>query len=191
MNCKLSDDYTMRYFDGSLNDIEIAKLKQHLKTCRKCSIEFKNMDEIVTFLETRDTVEPPEGFVADVMKKVSSIGALSRKRTDRWLILLYNFTTIVSVVLLAIYAISLKEVSMLELLKQAGKVFSSFSSMVSGFRSIFTGAYNIVTGLTGALLNTAVILCREYYHVLIILLAMLVAVQKTLTVLVKQGKGEG
>lgn len=191
VNCKLSSDYTMRYFDGSLNDIENARLKQHLKICKKCDIEFKKMDEIVTFLETTGTMEPPQDFVADVMKKISSMEALSRKRADRWLILLYNFTTIVSVVLLMIFAIGLKEVSISELFEHAGKVFSSFSSTMLGFSSITTEAYNIITGLAGTFLNTAVIICKEYYHVFIILLAMLVAVQKTLTVLVKQDKGEG
>lgn len=190
MNCKLSGDYTMKYFDGSLNDIENAQLKQHLKACKKCNVEFKNMDEIVTFLKTSGTVEPPECFVEDVMKKVSSIEALSRKRADRWLILLYNFTTAVFVVLLTIFTIGLKEASISGLFEQAGKAFSSFSSAAFGLRSIIIEAYNVVTGLAGTLLNTAVIICKEYYHVFIILLSILVAIQKTLIVLVKQDKGE-
>lgn len=183
MNCKLSDEYMMKYFDGELNDIENAQLRQHMKTCKRCSQEFGGLDEIVKMLETDSLIEPPEDFEMKVMEKISTLEVSRSKATSRGLVLLYNFTTLVSVVLLLVFVAGLKEINLFG-------AFSSFSDFTAGIYAFATDAFNMVWGIVKAFIQVAVILVKTYYYVFITLLALLLAVQKTFFILVKQDGGD-
>lgn len=194
MNCKSYDNYIMRYFDGTLNDIETARFKQHLKTCGKCSTEFKNMDEIVTLLKASGQAEPPAGFTADIMKRIAALAPITREKNGKALTLLYHFTSAVSGVLIMLAIVAFGETNILEfmlgLLKQAGKAASSFTDLARIFRSSLDGGFGILSGIAGTLLETGTAIFKEYYHIFLILLAMLFAIQKTFDVFFEQRRGE-
>lgn len=185
MNCKLSDEYMMKYFDRQLNDIELAQMKQHLKTCKRCGEGFGELDGIVSLLETESMVEPPEDFEIQVMNKINSYENSRRRSTSKLLVFLYNFTTAVAVALLLIFVVQLKEVDI-----RIGQYFTSFSGFTEGLYSFATEAFGIVSGVVRAFVQVAVILIRNYYYILITLAALLLAVQKTFFILVKQDGGD-
>jgi len=190
MNCKSSNEYMMKYLDGNLNDIEHAQMKQHLKGCKACSDEFKDLDEIFSFLETTSIVEPPEDFEVNVMKKVNRLEAERKRKTSMGLVFLYHFTAVISFVLLIVFAIGLKEVSIIKVVEQVSGYFTSFSSMLSALYNAAEQIYNVASDIVSVLIQVTVAIFKTYYYVFITLLAMLLAVQKVFLILVKQDGGD-
>jgi len=189
MNCRLSEEYMMRYFDGGLNDIEIAQMKQHLKSCSKCSKEYEELNGIIDILETDGIIEPPEDFELQVMQKVKTLESEKRSRNSRWMVYLYNLTALVCAVLLLALVISFREVDAIRIAERIGEYFGSFTGFTDAVVHILKDGYDIAEKVVRALFRVAAALFKTYYYIFITLLALLLAVQKTFFTLVKQGGG--
>lgn len=190
MNCELSNEYLMKYFDGEINDIEDAQFKQHLKNCRKCCDEFNCMNEIFTSLEKANTVEPPEDFEARVMEKVDMIENTRREKSARMLVLLYNAATVVSIILLMVFVADLKQISVFSAFNKISEYFGSFSNIAAAVFGVLKDIFQLITGVAGVLLQVAVSVVKSYYYVFVVLLALLLAVQKLFTIVAAQDRRE-
>lgn len=157
MSCESCNDYMMRYFDGDLNDIESAKFKQHLKTCKECNKEYEQLSTIFNVLETETGAEPPEDFESQVMKKVTSYELARKRRFEIVLFGVYLGLTAAMVALSALFLIGMKGV-ILDFVQQAGQ-HSSFMHTLYVFMERF---YNVVEILKGILLQFSIFVQKLY-----------------------------
>lgn len=126
MMCESGNEYVMKYFDKELNDIEIVKLKQHLKVCTECSNEFNELSEIFGILEEDEKLEPPENFENQVMAKIKSLNDERRKMADVFMITGYG---IVSAMLLSAAAMLVGYFQNISFLEVIGKTIGVFNSI--------------------------------------------------------------
>jgi len=178
MNCDLSNEYMMKYFDGEKNEIEEAKFKQHLKTCRKCCEEYKSMQEIFSALEVEEGVEPPDGFEASVMEKVDKIAAERSRRMSGMLVVLYNTATIVSIILLMVFVADLKQGGVMNAIESLKSYFGSFSNVVSAVFGVSADIFRLLTGALQLVFQVALSIIKSYYQVFIGLTLLLLAIQR-------------
>jgi hypothetical protein len=139
MNCQISEEYMMRYFDKDINDIEQAQLKQHLKSCKTCNESFENLSKVLKIVEEEGSVEPPENFEACIMEKISAAGSLHKRRVERILFAIYWLATVALGILMFVVLLNARE----ELLKSLEPTANS-----SG---VMTVIYFIVQKFYGAL----------------------------------------
>jgi predicted anti-sigma-YlaC factor YlaD len=102
MKCKDYSDLIQKAMDGEINDIENARLMQHIKTCKKCKEEYSIMNDIDSFLDEALQIEPPKDFDSLVMDKITHYENSRLKRRYGVQMLCYNFTFIVLVALVSI-----------------------------------------------------------------------------------------
>lgn len=189
MNCKLSNDYMMAYFDGNLDDIKHAQLKNHLKTCKSCSGEFESLSEVISYLENDDMPEPPQNFEEMVMDKVKLYEATRKKRFDGILIFLYSFVTAVLAILSFVFLVNFKEIDVFGVVSQTVSSFNSFSSALSTFYNIFEVLSNVLVMVTGLLFDVVSTMIKSYFYVFLMLVVSYLAVQKFFGDFTKYGSG--
>lgn len=190
MNCAQASEHMMKCFDGEFNDIENAQFRQHLKNCEKCAADYESMRNILSILESDGAAEPPEDFESRIMEKVNIIEERKKRNTSRWLTLLYNASTLVSIVLLLLYVANLKEINIISGLDGVGEYFTSLSGIVVGLFAIVTSIYGLVLNVLGVIVQVFVTLVKSYYHIIITMLALLLAIQKTFFVVVDRNGRE-
>lgn len=171
MNCQISQEYMMRYFDKEINDIEQAQLRQHLKSCNTCSESFESLSNVLKMVEAEGSVEPPEDFEACIMKKLSTNETLHKRRVERILFAIYWLATVALGILMFVVILNVRE----ELLKSlqptadssgvmtvlyfiVQKFYGALDLLMSGFekiRSVFSSMYiYLAAALTVAYLIT-------------------------------------
>jgi hypothetical protein len=190
MNCELSKEYIMKYFDGERNDIEDVQFKQHLKSCSSCNDEFNCMEEIFKAIETQTEVEPPANFEAMVMEKV---GVIEKQRSETYskrIVLLYNAATVISIILLLVFAADLKQVSVFNAFEKISDYFSSFSSATSAVFGVVSDIFRLIGGALFVVLDVAFSIFKSYYYVFLALVVMLFAIQKLLNYVGTQSREE-
>ncbi|MCR4436218.1 MAG: zf-HC2 domain-containing protein [Clostridiales bacterium] len=175
MNCKASQDYMMKYFDGCGNDIESAQFKQHLKTCKNCSEEFENLNEAFNFLTQDNGVEPPLDFEANVMKKIDSMEMVRRKRTERTLILLYWAATLALGALFALFVLDAKE-AILHSVSRAG----NGSVLANALYHVLNVFYGLVDKSFDFLLQLGIIVNNLYRYIVAAAALLLLAARTDL-----------
>ena len=180
MNCEMSKEYIMKYFDGEHNDIEEVQLKQHLKSCSSCSDEFNCMEEIFKALETQTEVEPPANFEAMVMEKVGVIEKLRSETYSKRIVLLYNAATVVSILLLLVFVADLKQVSVFNAFEKISEYFSSFSSATSAVLGVVNDIFRLIGGALYVVMDVAFSIFKSYYYIFLALVVILFAIQKLL-----------
>ena len=58
------------FLDGELTIDEVSKVKQHLKSCRNCCLEFRSYDKSVKILrKIFDNTNPPDSLRKKVFEK--------------------------------------------------------------------------------------------------------------------------
>lgn len=73
MNCDAYRDLMMMHFDGNINDVDFARLKQHMNACASCKSEFMQLESILNSLEEGEIVEPPSDFESQVMTRIKTL----------------------------------------------------------------------------------------------------------------------
>lgn len=180
MNCEMSKEYIMKYFDGERNDIDEAQFKQHLKTCNSCNDEFNCMEEIFKTLETQTEIEPPDNFEAMVMEKVDAIEQQRSEKYSKRIVILYNLATMISIILLLVFVADLKQVSVFNAFITIGEYFSSFSSATSAVFGVVNDIFRLIGGALYVVFDVAFSIFKSYYYVFLTLAAMLFAIQRLL-----------
>ncbi|HEY8349133.1 MAG TPA: zf-HC2 domain-containing protein [Clostridiales bacterium] len=178
MNCDTSKELMMKYFDGEMDEAEEKQFREHLKACSGCSEEFGCMEAIFSTLDEKVEIEPPDDFEARVMDKVALIENQKKERSEKRIVLLYNFATMLSIVLLLIFVADMKEVSVFSAFERLGEYFRSFSTVTA---AIF-GAVKDLTGLLidalAAVADIALSIVRSYYYAFIVLILAVLAIQR-------------
>jgi hypothetical protein len=190
MNCELSKEYIMKYFDGERNEIEEVQFRQHLKSCGSCNDEFNCMEEIFKAIETQTEVEPPANFEAMVMEKV---GVIEKQRSESYskrIVLLYNAATVISIILLLVFVADLKQVSLFNAFEKISEYFSSFSSATSAVFGVVSDIFRLIGGALYVVFDVAFSIFKSYYYVFLALAVMLFAIQRLLNYIGTQN-GEG
>ena len=190
MNCEMSKSYIMKYFDGEGNDIEEVQFRQHLKSCKNCSDEFRSMEAIFSALGAQTDIEPPANFEAMVMDKVGIIEKQRKEKNSRWLVLIYNAATMLSIILLLIFVADLKQVSVLNAFEKIGEYFSSFSSATAAVIGVIRDILRLVGGALLTVIDVAFSIVKSYYYVFLALILILLAIQRLLNYVGTQGGRE-
>ncbi|MTI68974.1 MAG: zf-HC2 domain-containing protein [Firmicutes bacterium] len=113
MDCKEILNLIDYYHEDKLNEIQKMKVDKHLKECKSCKEEYREMENIFKALKTQsDFISPPSDFTEKLMnkvnkeeklKKIKRIKRIKRITTQRWglsfvaaglLVMFLNFTTI-------------------------------------------------------------------------------------------------
>ena len=189
MNCEISKDYMMKYFDGELNDMEKVQFRQHLKSCSSCSDEFNYMEAIFTTLDSQTNIEPPASFEAMVMEKVGVIEKQRSEKNSRHLVLLYNGATILSIILLLIFVADLKQVSVFSAFEKIRLYFNSFSSATAAVFGVVQDIFRLFGSALMAVYEVSLSIYKQFYYVFLVLIVMLLAIQKLLNYVVAQSGG--
>ncbi|NJD04259.1 MAG: hypothetical protein FIA99_17070 [Ruminiclostridium sp.] len=188
MNCEVSKDYMMKYFDGERNDIEEVRFRQHLKNCGKCSEEFNCMAEIFSSLETAGTIQPPEGFEARVMEKVNAVESTRREQSSRMLVLLYNAATVVSIILLMVFVADIRQGGIAAAVGSIREYFGSFGGIMAAVFGVVGDMFVLLFGVVVVILRVFVSIVKTYYYIFVVLAVLLLVVQR-LYVLVEAQDG--
>ncbi len=177
MNCKLAEEYIMKFFDSELNDVENSYLKQHLEICERCRREFDTMKEIFDSLSQTMVVEPPEDFEKKVMARINSMEMTDRRIAENSFAFLYA-----GIALMVLTA----SVTVYEFLRYVdiSQLVMRFET-VSGFMSMLFGAIRnfivLVSGIQKGLYHAAVAVADSFYHVFSISAGILLIVYGVFT----------
>ena len=189
MTCNDNNDRIMRYFDGTLNDIESAKMKQHLKGCLKCNAEYEDMKEILSTLENGDLIEPPEDFELKVMEKIKTIQPNWREVPNSTIKFIYGFTSFLLVLLLFMFTLNMMGAGMLESITSR---FTAINSLVEVFKSLgdFSAAlFSFSRDLTFSIFKIMLLIAKTYYYMIIFAAVMLFAIQWMYVSILRQFQG--
>lgn len=189
MNCNNYNESIMKYFDGSLNDIESAQLKQHLKVCMKCNAEFEDMKVILTTLENGDMIEPPEDFEFKVMEKIKTITPPTRVVPDSTVRFIYGFTSFLLVLLLFMFTINIMGAGVFESLKSRFTALGSIYEIAISIRDFAASLLSFAGGLTYSIVKVMVLIAKTYYYIIILVAVILFAVQWMYISILKQYQG--
>jgi hypothetical protein len=185
MNCKAAGEAMMKHFDRECNDIESAQLKQHFKSCEKCSLEFNGLSEIFGTLAVDGMVEPPQNFELQVMEKVNVSEVERKKATDNFHTLLYSTASLIFAAITIFIALGVRQLAL-----QGDGVFNHlFSSTWPVFYNIVNEVFDVVVVIAKVLVNISITLIKTYYYIFIILFAMLMIIQGMFFSLLKQDRG--
>ena len=70
LTCDLFKSQIDSFLDGELTIEESSKVKQHLKSCRSCCLEFKSYDKSVKLMrKIFDDTDPPDSLRKKVFEK--------------------------------------------------------------------------------------------------------------------------
>lgn len=168
MNCGISNDHIMRYFDGSLSDADSGKLKQHLKECGECRRLFESLDGILGSIRCEDMAEPPENFTKEVMAKVGKLGHVWESRSERVATFVYSAVTIFFAALLMVAIGIVKNMSF----GGALNAIQEISARVAWFYSLAATIYLFIANIAGGVLQALFIIAKTYYHILLAMMVM-------------------
>ncbi len=190
MNCEISKEYMMKYFDGERNNIEEVHFRQHLASCAQCSEEFNCMAEIFSSLETADTIEPPEGFEARVMEKVNAVENARREQSSRMLVFLYNAATVVSIILLMVFVADVRQGGIMSAFESIKEYFGSFSSILAAVFGVVSDIFGLLAGVIAVIAQVFISIVKTYYYVFVVLALLLLAIQRLYAFVAAQDGGK-
>ena len=185
MRCNIVQEYMMKYFDKSINDIEEGQLKQHIKMCKKCADEFYSMQDMLTEIEA-DTqeIEPPENFELQVMNRIKNETEMYGE-SEAEVSFIYNTVAIAfSLVFLVFLGGALFEAisSPLSLIAFFQHAFSITQDFMTSLVTVAKGIGISIIGITKATYQT-------YYYIYIVLAVLLIAIQRIFVYVMSYDKG--
>ena len=165
MNCKSANDYMMRYFDGNLDADRNAKLKQHLGSCEACREEFNQLNEIFSFLEKDDTVEPSEDFESAVMEKIEQLGPVYKAKGKK--VSIYNVFVYILIALSGIFITSFEGFNTFEVVTGI-KGFDFLKDSFINLKGLYAFSYTFVSDFMSVLMQVGVGLAHSYHLYLVL-----------------------
>lgn len=185
MKCSEAQNYMMKYFDRDINDLEEMKLKQHIKTCEKCTGEFSGLKEIFAGIEEDSIpIEPPEDFELQVMNRIQNETVMYKKA--------YRSTR-------DIYNVLLATVSFIFVILFGGLLWEIFDHpialiqnimMISNFaKELCTAAITMFKGMSIAIVGVAASIYSTYYYAYILMGILLLVIQRVFFKMVREGNG--
>lgn len=186
MKCVDSQNLIMKFFDRELNDIEEAQLKQHLKTCKKCSENFNSLKEIFNIVEQDPGIEPPEDFEAQVMYRITNEEKVYTKHSDINQFVYNILLTSISLILVTFFAGTL-----LDFFRTPFNVMELFNSLIDGSRDFIISSISMLKGILIAIVSVATSIYKTYYFEYIILAILFAVTQGVFIKMVRQSSNGG
>lgn len=185
MNCKLSGEYIMKFFDGDLNDIENSHLQRHLKACERCKREFESMKEIFDSLGQTNVIEPPEDFEERVMEKIYSMEMTNKSKSELSFAFLYTGVAFILMIALVIINEVLRYVDFHEVVLKFGTVADFLPMLLNAARNFLV----FVSGIQKGLHQAAAAVADSFSFVFQISAGILLMIYGVLTRRAKQTNG--
>jgi len=126
MSCDTYRDLMMKYFDGDINDVECAQLRQHTKICKSCREEFEQMKGILESLESDSLAEPPSDFQDQVMAKIDSFEKERKRNLEA---VIYGIPILILISLPAIIFIRFSGNRVMDMMINAFEYFMPFTGV--------------------------------------------------------------
>lgn len=189
MNCEQAEIFMMKFFDGEFSELEYARFEKHLKCCEICSVNFVNMKEVLSTIETDAMIEPPEGFEAEVMARIGSIENVKREKGAKWLILLYNSAALISIALLAIFMSGLKEIDFVKTPRQIGACVASIGTLVRVMFHATMGMLNGIIDTVRILQQVGTAITQEHLYTIAALMLLILGMKNLYTAKAGQNGG--
>ncbi|MCG8502453.1 MAG: hypothetical protein MJB12_18880 [Firmicutes bacterium] len=186
MKCSEANEWMMKYFDGEINDLNLYRLKQHMKSCSVCSMQHRTMSEIIECMGEQPLLEPPEDFEDCVMNAVHKDAAFRKHFLKTPLKVMLALLGSALLIMTVWTLLILQSVPLLELIGtmiRNGLSVNLFNSILE----VFQNGYKTVVIIGDSILNVYYILLKNYYDVMFSMVALLIivymmAVRKTKTV---------
>jgi hypothetical protein len=170
----------MKFFDKEMNDIEEAQLKQHLKTCTKCSNEFTSLKEIFDYIEKDTDVEPPENFELQVMTRLKKETKMY-KGTNGENIFAYDILLIaVSFIFVILFGGLLWEI-----IGSPIQFIQGVQTIIDSLKEFLQAAYSMGRGISIAIVGVTASVYRTYYYAYILLGIVLFITQRVFFKMIK------
>jgi len=184
MKCNDSENYMMKFFDKEMNDIEEAKLKQHLKSCTNCSEQFVSLKDIFSDIEQSSEIEPPEDFELQVMNRIENEVTMY-KSTFEESSFVYNILLVaVSFIFVILFGGILWDA-----LRTPLDLIQSVQSAIEISKGLFSAAMSMGRGIIIAIMGVTASLYKTYYYAYIILGILLLVIQRIFFGMVREGNG--
>lgn len=184
MKCNEYQDLMMKFFDKSLNDIEEARFKQHLKVCNSCNEEFLSLKEILFEIEQDSAAEPPENFELQVMSRIEKETVMytgnSRENSFAYDILLMAVSFIFVILFGGI---------LYEAIKHPIEFVRHVQVVTDVAREFFSAAITMAKGIGIAIVGVTASVYKTYYYAYILLGVLLFILQRVFFRMVRGGNG--
>ncbi len=184
MKCNEAQDFMMKYFDKNLNDIGAAQLKQHLKSCKKCSDEFLSLEEVFLEIEQDSAIEPPEDFELQVMSRIEKEVKLYTPQVKE-----NNFVYNILLAAVSFIFVSLFGGILYEAINHPLELMRSVQIAVDLAKEFLDVAATMTKGIVIALVGFATSMYKTYYYAYILLAVLLLVVQGVFIRMVREGNG--
>jgi len=76
--CNKIQPMLSEYIDGVLPEADSSRVRSHLEECTGCMEMYKSMREIIVYINDMDEVDPPEGFLDRVNKRLENESSFGR-----------------------------------------------------------------------------------------------------------------
>lgn len=184
MICNDSQNYMMKFFDREINDIEEAQLKQHLKTCSKCSKEFFSLKEIFSEIEKVQEIEPPEDFERQVMTRIEKEVPMYKKYNSE-----NTFVYNILLIVLSLSFVALFGSIIWENMNHTINIYREFLTVTDVMKQFAGAAMSMFKGITITIVGVAASLYKTYYYAYILLGMLLLVIQKIFVTMLKESNG--
>ena len=184
MKCNESRDYMMKFFDKNINDIEEAQLKQHIKSCTKCSEEFLSLKEIFSEIEQDSAIEPPEDFELQVMSRIEKEAVIYTKAAGGNAFVYDILLVAVSFIFVILFGGILYEA-----VKHPLAFLQNVQIATGLAKEFFSAAVTMAKGMGIALMGVTASIYKTYYYLYILLGILLLVIQGVFIRMVREGNG--
>ncbi|MDF2984793.1 MAG: hypothetical protein K0R50_303 [Eubacterium sp.] len=184
MKCNESQVLMMKFFDRNINDIEEALLKQHIRTCTKCSEEFLSLKEIFSEIEQDSAIEPPEDFELQVMSRIEKETVMYSKPTQQ-----NDFVYNILLVAVSFIFVILFGGILWEAVKHPLALYQDVQIATEIAKEFLSAAVTMVKGIGIAVMGVTASLYKTYYYAYILLGILLLVIQGVFFRMVREGNG--
>jgi hypothetical protein len=158
MQCQEINNMVMKYFDGSISELEREMIIKHNEKCSSCAEEFKILKGAISTLEELPEIEVPVGFESRVMKEILLRGAYATnpKIVAFWLL---------SILGLMVFGWNLTVFAIIPFIRESGIVIAANNIFIYGINvisGILSRIIVIASVLLGKLLVMRNVLLRDY-----------------------------
>lgn len=189
MNCETANELMMKYLDHEINDIEEAQLLQHVKSCKTCSDEFNCMKEAFALLGNAEEIEPPEDFEIKVMERIAALEAPVKLRYQLLPAVLYNLAAIVSIAMLLLFVLDIRNVDFAGIITQTAEYMKIFAVTAAAMLKIVWNLMGVAGAIIRSLFEVLSTVFEAYYPLIIAAIAILAAIQRLLVMYTPQDRG--
>lgn len=172
MYCKQANHHMMKYFDGTVSEIENAKFREHLSLCEKCREDFEQLSYVLSDVEKQIIIEPPQDFEENIIKKLLHMETVKKNRKMKLRTYLYNIAAIFAVAIITVLIISFRITILQELPGRITTLYHFISGKLSGMFNNFQLDHSSVINKVQPILISYIENLKYYFYVFLTFIAI-------------------